>query len=108
VCGVAAAQTAAFVTWMIGHVVLAAHMRAERQPLLRRRPRTNRPFVVWAAAAGLAVAAALAVPPVRERLHVAAFDPSLWPVVIAAAVLLPSWWEPWKWATGRRYGGRRP
>ena len=28
--GIAQAQTAAFVAWMIGHVDLAGHMRAER------------------------------------------------------------------------------
>jgi Ca2+-transporting ATPase len=43
-----AASTAAFVAWMIGHVVLAAHMRAERQPLLQQNLLANRPFLVWA------------------------------------------------------------
>lgn len=95
---VAQAQTAAFVAWMIGHVVLAAHMRAEHQPLLRQNPLANRPFLVWAASALVLVGAGLFVPPLRDRLHVTAFDPSMWLVVIAAAVLLPSWWEPWKWA----------
>lgn len=46
------AQTAAVAVWMIGHVVLAANMRAERQPLLRTNPLSNRPFLIWAATAG--------------------------------------------------------
>jgi Ca2+-transporting ATPase len=102
----APAQTAAFVTWMIGHVVLAAHLRTERQPLLRTRPLANRAFAAWAVAAAVAVGAVALVPPVGERLHAAPFDPGLWPLAIGAALLLPSWWEPWKWA--RRRAGRRP
>lgn len=94
---VAQAQTAAFVAWMIGHVVLAGHMRAEHQPLLRQNPLANRPFLIWAAAAVALVTAGLLVPALRDRLHITAFDPSMWLVVITAAVLLPSCWEPWKW-----------
>jgi hypothetical protein len=47
---------------MIGHVVLAAHMRAERQPLLQQKPARQLPV---------------------SRL-------GMWLVVIGAAVLLPS------------------
>lgn len=91
------AQTAAFVAWMIGHVVLAAHMRAEHQPLLRQNPLANRPFLLWAAASVVLVAGGLLLPPLRDRLHISAFEPKMWLVVIGAAVFLPSWWEIWKW-----------
>lgn len=97
----AQAQTAAFGAWMIGHVVLAGHMRAERQPLLRTNPFANRPFLVWVAAVVGVLALGLTVPVVRGRLHVATVDPRVWVIVIAAAFLLPSWWEPWKWLRRR-------
>jgi P-type Ca2+ transporter type 2C len=99
------AQTAAFGAWMIGHVVLAAHMRAERQPLLRMNPLANRPFLVWAAAAVGVLVVGLTVPGLRDRLHVATLDPRVWAFVLAAALILPSWWEPWKWR--RRCTARR-
>ena len=93
----AQAQTAAFAAWMIGHVVLAAHMRAERQPLLATNPLANRPFLIWAACAvGLVVAAAL-VPRLQHQLHLSVPAPEVWWLVVAVALLVPSWWEPWKW-----------
>ncbi|HZA49194.1 MAG TPA: cation-transporting P-type ATPase, partial [Myxococcaceae bacterium] len=96
------AQTAAFVAWMIGHVVLAAHMRGEHQPLLRTPLLANRPFLLWTGAVLAVIALGLGVPGLRERLHVATFDPRVWALVLAAALLLPSWWEPWKWLRLRR------
>lgn len=97
----AQAQTAAFAAWLVGHVVLAAHMRAERQPLLRTNPLANRPFLVWAGAAVALVAVGLSVPFLQARLHLAPLDPSTWAVVLASALLLPSWWEPYKWTRHR-------
>ncbi|TAN04353.1 MAG: cation-transporting P-type ATPase, partial [Rhodanobacteraceae bacterium] len=91
------AQTAAFGAWMIGHVVLAAHMRSERQPLLRTNPFANRSYLVWLGAAVGLFVLSVTVPVLRERLHLTALDPRLMAVVVAAALLLPSWWEPWKW-----------
>lgn len=91
------AQTAAFAAWMIGHIVLAAHMRAERQPLLRTSVLANRPFLIWAATALALLIAGITLPVFQARLHVATLDPTVWAYVVAAALILPSWWEPWKW-----------
>ncbi|HYX90125.1 MAG TPA: HAD-IC family P-type ATPase, partial [Myxococcaceae bacterium] len=96
------AQMAAFAAWMLGHVVLAAHMRAERQPLLRTNLLANKAFLVWAGAALAVIATAAGIPVIRERLHAAALDGRTWMWVLAAAILLPSWWEPWKWLRLRR------
>jgi Ca2+-transporting ATPase len=99
------AQTAAFGAWMIGHVVLAAHMRAERQPLLRMNPLANRPFLIWTAVAVGVLVVGLTVPVLRDRLHVSTLDPRVWAFMPAAALILPSWGEPWKWL--RRRTARR-
>ena len=100
----AQAQTAAFAAWMIGHVVLAAHMRAERQPLLATNPLANRPFLVWAACAvGLVVVASL-VPRLQHQLHLSMPPQEVWWLVVAVALLAPSWWEPWKWFMRARTG----
>jgi Ca2+-transporting ATPase len=91
----AQAQTAAFVAWMIGHIVLAAHMRAERQPLLRGLF-ANRAFLIWAAAAILLVIVGTTSPFLETRLHLAPLPASAWLVSVGAALLLPSWLEIWK------------
>ena len=109
--GIAHAQTAAFTAWMIGHVVLAAHMRSMREPLLKRHPFANRPFLVWALGTALVLGLGLGVPLLRHRLHLMTLPPSLLAVVIGSAVLIPSWWEPVKWirrlVRSMRRGARR-
>ncbi|HZD24302.1 MAG TPA: HAD-IC family P-type ATPase, partial [Acidimicrobiia bacterium] len=95
------AQTAAFATWMIGNIVLASHMRAERTPLTSTLF-TNRNYVIWAAATILILIAGLTVPFVQDRLHLSSLPPSMWLVLIPAALLIPSWWEPWKRLQRRR------
>lgn len=52
---------------MIGHVVLAAHMHAERQLLLVTKPFTNRPSVIWAVFAFLLVLVDTMVPAIRQK-----------------------------------------
>jgi hypothetical protein len=80
-------------------------MRAERRLLLRMNPLANRPFLVWAAAAVGMLVVGPTVPGLRDRLHVSMLDPRVWAFVLAAALILPSWWEPWKWL--RRRPARR-
>ncbi|MDE2299672.1 MAG: cation-transporting P-type ATPase [Burkholderiales bacterium] len=93
----AQAQTAAFAAWMLGHVVLAAHMRAERQPLLATNPLANRPFLIWAACSVGMLALAALVPRLQHQLHLSVPTQEVWWMVVAVALLVPSWWEPWKW-----------
>lgn len=97
-----AARTAAFATWLIGHIVLAAHMRAEREPLLNRGLRLTLPFSAWAASAVILAVAGPYVPFVAQRLGLMPLDGRTWMVVVAAALVLPSWWEAWKWWRWRR------
>lgn len=103
------AQTAAFLAWMVGHVVLAANMRTERQPLLQGQLLSNRPFLIWAATAISVASLGLAWPLVQRQFHLSAPpDKALW-LAIAAAVALPFLWEPWKWlqASRSRLGAAR-
>lgn len=96
------AQTAAFLAWMVGHVVLAANMRTERQPLLQGQLLANRPFLIWAAAAVSVAFLGLAWPLVQRQFHLSAPpDQAVW-LAVAAAVVLPFLWEPWKWLQAHR------
>lgn len=102
--GAAVAQTMAFATWMAGHLALAAHMRSERQPLLRLGLFSNRAFLVWAVGVLLLVALGVSIPFLRERLHLALLPMEGWLVVLGAGLLAPAWWEAVKWARWRPAG----
>jgi Ca2+-transporting ATPase len=97
------AQTAAFVAWMLGHLVLAAHMRAQHQLLLRTNPGANRPFLIWLVAAVALVGFGLQVPFLQARLHLAPLASSTWVIVLVSALVFPSWWEFWKMARILRF-----
>ncbi len=87
------ARTAAFAAWLVGHIVLAIHMRSERQPLFTRGLRVTRPFALWAlATVGLAVTGPL-LPFLSRRLYLVPLSKAAWIVVTLAASILPSWWE---------------
>jgi len=100
--GMASAQTAAFAAWMIGNVVLAAHMRAERAPLIPRGLFSNRAYLVWALAAVLALLLGVLVTPLAQRFHLASLTVAEWAIIVASGLLIPSWWEVWKHARSRR------
>ncbi len=100
--GLAGAQTVAFATWMVGHLVLAAHMRAERQSIFRSGVFANRPFLLWSVAALGLLALGVSVPFLTMRLHLAPLNGMAWGVALAAALILPSWLEITKWR------GRQP
>ncbi len=98
------ARSAAFATWMVGHLVLAAHMRSDR-PLLRGGFRFTLPFAIWGlTVAGLLLLAAL-VPSVGHRLHLVSLSSRLWAIVVTAGVVLPSCFALQKWLVRSRQSG---
>ncbi len=97
----AQAQTQAFATWMIGHALLALHMRSERQPLLSAGLLRNPAMGIWILAAVVTVLLATAVPPVGNALKTTSLDATGWLVAVAAPFLTTAWWELWKWARWR-------
>ena len=100
--GMRAAQGAAFAAWMIGNVVLAAHMRAERTSLIPGGLLSNRAYLVWALAAFLTVVISFTVPLLADRFRLVPLPPDAWIVIVGCAVVLPSWWELWKRVAVRR------
>jgi Ca2+-transporting ATPase len=87
------ARSAAVAAWLIGHVVLALHMRSEREPLTVRGLRLTLPFAVWAASAAALAAGGALTPLISRRLYLVPLPADMWGVVLASAILLPSWWE---------------
>jgi Ca2+-transporting ATPase len=66
----AAAQTAAFSSWMIGHILLAYFSRSAHDPLYRIGVFSNRVMVLWAAGALIFLALLLGVPEIGQRLGI--------------------------------------
>jgi P-type Ca2+ transporter type 2C len=92
-----AARTAAFATWLLGHIVLAFNLKQRRLPLLRRGLLSNRFAVGWLAGMiGLVLAMTL-VPAVRDVLNTTALSSSQWALVIGGALLGSMWMEALKW-----------
>lgn len=87
------AGTVAFVTWQFGHVVVAFHLRSEREPLTRLGLTTNRVMLAWAAAVTGFIALALGVASLREVFVTRALQSSSWVTVAVAVVVSTSWIE---------------
>ena len=93
---VSSARTAAFAAWLVWHIVLALHMRTEREPLLRRGLRLTLPYGVWAITATVLALAGPFIPVVRDRLYLVSLPSTAVSAVLISAVLLPSWLEMWR------------
>ena len=104
---IGSARTAAFAAWMIGHIVLAAHMRAERQPIFAGGFALTWPFALWSFGAILLAIFGSAVPLLHRRLALTALSSSEWRIVALSALLFPSWIEVAKWLRWRA-GQRTP
>jgi len=95
--GQTAAQTAAFATWLIGHVLLALNMRTEREPLLRVGLFSNRLMLAWAAATVVFVLVVTLVPPVHTLVKTSDLSPAIWTLVVGVTVVGTFWMEVRKW-----------
>jgi len=80
------AQTVAFVTWLIGHVLLAFNLRSEREPLLRLGLLSNRLMLVWAAVTAVFVLAVTLAPGIEVLLKTGALSSNQWALVLGTAV----------------------
>jgi P-type Ca2+ transporter type 2C len=95
--GATTAHTAAFVTWLVGHVLLAFNLRTEREPVLRLGLFSNRVMLWWAGATVLFVLVVTLVPAVQSAVNTTALSPATWALVLIAAVVGTCWIEVVKW-----------
>ncbi len=87
------AQTTAFVTWLLGHVLLALNLRSEREPLVSLGLFSNRLMIVWAAATVIFVLLVTFVPAVQVALKTTSLQASDWLLVVGAAFVGTFWIE---------------
>jgi Ca2+-transporting ATPase len=93
----ASARTAAFATWLLGHIVLALNLKQERIPLLQRGLLTNRFAVGWLVGMVALVLAMTMLPWVQGVLDTTALSAAQWGLVGAGALLSSIWMEAVKW-----------
>jgi Ca2+-transporting ATPase len=95
--GATTAHTAAFVTWLVGHVLLAFNFRTEREPVLRLGLFSNRVMLVWAGATLCFVLVVTLVPVVQTAVNTAALSPATWVLILMASAVGTCWIELVKW-----------
>jgi Ca2+-transporting ATPase len=104
--GVDGARTAAFATWLLGHILLAMNLKQEKLPLLEQGLLSNRFAAGWLAGMVALVLAMTHVPVAQSALGTTALSGLQWATVVAGAVLGSTWIELAKWMRWRaRPGG---
>lgn len=104
----AQARTAAFATWLVGHVVLALVFRGEREPLARLGLFSNRVALVWMAAAVAVAVLAGKVPLLQGALRTATIPDRAWFFIVLVPLGTALWIELFKWWRWRAvHGGDR-
>jgi len=89
----ASARTAAFATWLLGHIVLALNLKQERIPLLRRGLLSNRFALGWLVGMVALVLAMTLIPGVQAVLDTTPLTAAQWALVIGGALLGSVWME---------------
>jgi Ca2+-transporting ATPase len=87
------AQTAAFATWMFGHIFLAFNMRSDKEPLLSLGLRSNKTMVVWALGAIGLLVLATNIPLLHASLKLTYLNGNQWLFLIGIAFLATFWME---------------
>jgi Ca2+-transporting ATPase len=91
--GVDGARTAAFATWLLGHIVLAMNLKQRRKPLLQQGLLANRFAFGWLLGMILLVLAMTFVGPVRSLLKTTPLSAIQWLGVAVGAVAASGWME---------------
>ncbi len=101
----AKAQTMAFVTWLLGHVLLALTLRSEREPLWRMGLFSNRLMMGWGAATVAFILFATLTPGTQTALKTVSLRGGEWALVVAMALVGTLWREAHKWLLARSSRG---
>lgn len=96
------AQTIAFATWMIGHLVLALVMRSVREPIFRLGVFSNKTMWIWILAAIVFLVSVFTIPGLRQILHLTTMNIQEWVLVTVCALLAPMWIEINKWVQWKK------
>jgi Ca2+-transporting ATPase len=87
------AQTVAFATWMVGHILLALNFRSEKEPLVKLGLFSNKVMILWAllAVATLLVGTSLSF--VHDSLKITNLSLLDWALVVSVSFAATFWME---------------
>jgi Ca2+-transporting ATPase len=87
------AQTVAFATWMLGHILLALNLRSDKEPLSKLGVLSNKVMVLWAVIVVATLLIATNVPGVAVSLKITGLTSADWAIVVVAAFAATFWME---------------
>jgi Ca2+-transporting ATPase len=87
------AQTVAFATWMLGHILLALNLRSDKEPLIKLGVLSNKVMVLWALIVVATLVVGTSVPGVAASLHLRSLNSADWAVLVVAAFVATFWLE---------------
>jgi len=91
------AQTVAFITWLLGHVLLALHLRSDREPLVRLGLFSNPVMVAWLVATVGFCLVVGTIPEISTIFKATPLTLREWLLAVGSALLGTSWLEVSKW-----------
>ena len=100
--GLESTRTAAFSTWLLGHIVLAMNLKQEKIPLFRQGLFSNRFAIGWLVGMILLVFAMTHWNFAQTVLGTSGLLPLQWTFVIAGSILASIWMEVIKWIRSRK------
>jgi len=87
------AQTIAFATWMLTHVLLALNMRSEKESVFKMGLFSNKAMIIWAGVSVAALAIGVNLPIVQQALKTTALSINEWGAVAALSIAGSFWKE---------------
>jgi len=89
----ALAQTAAFITWLLGHICLALNLKQEKLSLFEQGLFSNQFGAFWLIGMVIFSIAITSTPALNVYLQTVALGPKLWIAIVAVAILSTFWIE---------------
>ncbi len=93
------AQTVAFATWLVGHVLLALNMRSQNVPLTKLGLFSNKLMVLWVLATLIFTGIVTSVPGLEIALRTVPLALNDWALLLPLALAVTFWIEVRKWLT---------
>jgi len=87
------AQTLAFATWMLGHILLALNFRSEKEPLVKLGFFSNKVMIMWAVLAIATLVVGTSLPVVHGALKITYLSLPDWGLVIVVSFVATFWIE---------------
>lgn len=87
------AQTAAFSTWLLGHICLAFNLKQRKLPLLKQGIFSNRFAALWLAGMIVLTVIMTGVPSVFPFMKTTFLPPTVWGIILIVVIVTTFWIE---------------